>query len=219
MARYTSLDYAKYDRIRKAAIRLFYEQGMENVTIAQIAAEAGIAKGTIYLYFPNKEKLIADVRWYCHERSARAGDAGLEELSSACDKLKRRVENMLDWGEAHPDERYVQQLQYAAHSFTYGGRTPLILHYEAQKRIIEEGVQNGEFKDLPVELLGELFNSSASGVFFFMQEYPQYYRDKRILNIALESMVAGLRRNYSCEAATGKMLNEKQEDDNEKTDL
>lgn len=200
MARYTSLDFTKYGKIRNAAIKLFYEQGMENTTIAQIAAEVGIAKGTIYLYYPNREKLVEDVRWYCHEQSALAGDAGLDQLPTACDKLKKRVENMLQWGFEHPAEHMILREQYAPHSFTYRGNTPLVLHYIAQKRLIEEGIAAGEFKDLPLDLLGELFNSSASGVFFFMQEYPHYFEDRRILDIALESMVAGLRSEPKQEA-------------------
>jgi TetR/AcrR family transcriptional regulator, fatty acid metabolism regulator protein len=48
----------KYHRILEAAIRVFAEQGFYESTIAQIAREAGVADGTIYLYFKNKDDIL-----------------------------------------------------------------------------------------------------------------------------------------------------------------
>ncbi len=47
----------KRDRILDAAYQLFLEQGIENVTISEIAERANVAKGTFYLYFKDKETL------------------------------------------------------------------------------------------------------------------------------------------------------------------
>lgn len=47
----------KYDRIVDAAYQLFLEQGFEQVSIQEIATRAGVAKGTFYLYFHDKEQL------------------------------------------------------------------------------------------------------------------------------------------------------------------
>lgn len=45
-----------------AALALFLDQGVEATTVAQIAARAGIASGTVYLYVGSKEALVAAVR-------------------------------------------------------------------------------------------------------------------------------------------------------------
>jgi AcrR family transcriptional regulator len=45
-----------------AAARLFQRDGYEAVTVAAIAAEAGVAKGTFYLYFDSKEALVESLR-------------------------------------------------------------------------------------------------------------------------------------------------------------
>ena len=193
MARYSGLDPQKYARIRDAAIALFYERGEDKVTIEQIARHAGIAKGTVYLYFPSKEELVKEVFWYCHKREADAGDAGLDQLPTACDKLKQRVYNILRWALVHPEEHAIQSRYYQAHPFTNNGETPLVLHYGAQKRLIEEGIQNGEFKPLPLPLLGELINSSAAGVITYTMRYPQILEDRELMEIMLETLVAGLR--------------------------
>lgn len=44
--------------IREAAMRVIARSGLSDVTMQQIADEAGVAKGTLYLYFQNREELI-----------------------------------------------------------------------------------------------------------------------------------------------------------------
>lgn len=48
----------KREAITAAGLKLFLEQGYERASIEQIAAEAGIARGTFYLYFPTKLELF-----------------------------------------------------------------------------------------------------------------------------------------------------------------
>ena len=45
-----------------AAANLFQEQGVADVTVADIAKSAGAAKGTFYLYFPTKDALVGALR-------------------------------------------------------------------------------------------------------------------------------------------------------------
>ena len=48
----------KKELIRRAAIKVLSKQGFYNTKISQIAEEAGIAVGTIYNYFANKEAIL-----------------------------------------------------------------------------------------------------------------------------------------------------------------
>lgn len=48
----------KYRGILEAAIQVFAQQGFYQSTIAQIAKVAGVADGTIYLYFKNKDDIL-----------------------------------------------------------------------------------------------------------------------------------------------------------------
>ena len=45
----------------KIAYDLFLSRGYENTSVDEIIAEAQIAKGTYYYYFPSKEKMLEDV--------------------------------------------------------------------------------------------------------------------------------------------------------------
>jgi len=48
----------KYYSMLKAAGAVFARQGFYKATISQIAARAGVADGTIYLYFKNKDDIL-----------------------------------------------------------------------------------------------------------------------------------------------------------------
>jgi TetR/AcrR family fatty acid metabolism transcriptional regulator len=48
----------KHQKILKAAIKVFAEKGFYNSRVAEIAKEANVADGTIYLYFKNKDDIL-----------------------------------------------------------------------------------------------------------------------------------------------------------------
>lgn len=48
----------KYHKILNSAGAVFAEHGFYKATISQIAAEAGVADGTLYLYFKNKDDIL-----------------------------------------------------------------------------------------------------------------------------------------------------------------
>ncbi len=49
------------EQIIKAALEVFGECGLANARLQDIAERAGVSKGTIYLYFPNKEELFREM--------------------------------------------------------------------------------------------------------------------------------------------------------------
>ncbi len=51
----------KHDKIIKAAIRVFAKKGFFNSRISEIAKEANVADGTIYLYFNNKYDILITI--------------------------------------------------------------------------------------------------------------------------------------------------------------
>ncbi|MBW2201114.1 MAG: helix-turn-helix transcriptional regulator, partial [Deltaproteobacteria bacterium] len=54
----------KYHRILEAAIKVFADQGFFQSTISMVACEAGVADGTIYLYFKNKDDILVQIFSY-----------------------------------------------------------------------------------------------------------------------------------------------------------
>jgi TetR/AcrR family transcriptional regulator len=50
--------HARAEELRDAALALFVEKGFDAALAEEIAARAGISKGTLYLYYPSKESLL-----------------------------------------------------------------------------------------------------------------------------------------------------------------
>lgn len=84
----------KKDQIIGAAIREFSKKGFAKTTISDIAAAAGIGKGTVYEYFDNKEEIINhSFRFF-----VRALELDFEEILisdiPAIEKLKRILNSL-----------------------------------------------------------------------------------------------------------------------------
>ncbi len=68
------------NRILKAALKQFGSKGFDRATVDSIARVAGIAKGTIYLYFKNKEAIYAGA---CVQQFDRLMEGMTAEISAA----------------------------------------------------------------------------------------------------------------------------------------
>ena len=60
-ARWRRRKEARPGEIARAALECFAERGFAAASLDDIAARAGVTKGTLYLYFPNKEALFKEV--------------------------------------------------------------------------------------------------------------------------------------------------------------
>lgn len=68
--------------ILECAARLFGHRGHENTTIAEIAREARIGVGTVYLVFESKEAIVEELSSSAHAQVLRAMRTVAEERSS-----------------------------------------------------------------------------------------------------------------------------------------
>jgi AcrR family transcriptional regulator len=59
--RWRRLPEERPQQIIDAALKIFGERGLACARLEDIAKRAGLSKGTIYLYFPNKEELFREV--------------------------------------------------------------------------------------------------------------------------------------------------------------
>ena len=80
---------SKREAILRAAIDVFADRGYFNAQVADVARAAGVAAGTVYLYFKSKDDLLVSI----FERSMRDGlDAGkfaVADLHDPSERLRR----------------------------------------------------------------------------------------------------------------------------------
>jgi TetR/AcrR family fatty acid metabolism transcriptional regulator len=86
----------KKELIYKAAVKIFSQNGYDSTKIQMIAKEAGIAVGTVYLYFKSKEEILEFI--ICREHQKRID---FIERHSADDKYA--IEKIRDYLQYHLD--------------------------------------------------------------------------------------------------------------------
>ncbi len=95
---------ARYRQLLDAALKVFARDGIDAASVADIAEAAGVAKGSVYLYFDSKEALAGDlVRHLFHyeDDGPRLSDdpQPLARILSFCDRQEQRA---ISFGEAAP---------------------------------------------------------------------------------------------------------------------
>jgi len=89
--------------IQEAALRVISRLGLEGASMQAVAAEAGIAKGTIYLYFESREDMIArTATWAVSQLTKRLEPLLAESNRTAfAETLRQIVETKLEFFHAH----------------------------------------------------------------------------------------------------------------------
>ena len=78
----------KYEIILRAAIKVFARGGFFNSKVADVAREAGVADGTVYLYFKNKDDILVSIFNHVMDEALALGRARLSEIDHPLEKLK-----------------------------------------------------------------------------------------------------------------------------------
>lgn len=86
---------ARPDELIDAALELFVEKGFSATRIEEIAHQAGVSKGTLYLYFPSKEELLKAVIRERVSSEISAGAAQVEQFKGSMSELLLQV--MSQW--------------------------------------------------------------------------------------------------------------------------
>ncbi len=83
---------SRRERIIKAAREIFTEDSFQSMSIKSIAKKAGIATGTFYLYFTNKEALVETVVQEMYKELMGLIKAERSKYESVFDKLQASME-------------------------------------------------------------------------------------------------------------------------------
>jgi len=148
-------DPDKPQQIIDAAIRVFARNGYYNSRVSDIAREAGIASGTIYLYFKTKEEILVTLfrekmaGFVAQQRREMAGEPDPEL------KIRRLVGVHFSVLEQNPELAEVVQVELRQGNKFFRGASAheVSAYFEMIATVLEEGVAAGRFRpDLPVKI-------------------------------------------------------------------
>ena len=135
----------------EGAERAFAEKGVEDTKMEEIAAEAGVALGTLYNVFAGKAELVAAIHeTRLREALARAGELA-RSTSNPVETLLTGVRGYVAFFAGHPD--YLRMHLRDGHAWGLGGRAPAAPVHEqawreshaAQAAVFERGIEQGVF--------------------------------------------------------------------------
>lgn len=137
----------KYNRIIEAAIRIFARNGFFSSTISQIAKEAGVADGTIYLYFKNKDDILLQFFSYKAREIFDGFWLAVEDGKNSIEKLRNLVKSHLAAFQSDIDMAIVFQSETKSNHEMKDQLNEMSRQYlSALGEILEQGQDEGVFR-------------------------------------------------------------------------
>lgn len=148
-------------------MRVFARKGFHSTRVSEVAKAAGVADGTIYLYFKSKDELLVSLFEDRVERLLAFLEADLPRSGSASDKLRRIIELQLGLLEGERDLAEVLTVilrqstklmkKYAAPKFN--------AYLDSIARVVADGQASGELRgDVSPHLVARAMFGALDGL-------------------------------------------------------
>lgn len=181
----------KRDLILEAALKLFIEQGIPNTSTAAISKEAGVATGTLFLYFKTKNDLIDQL--YLNSKTKLA--AYIARKLPVGGKIKDTLQQL-----------WIQAIEWAMENYTafrfihlYRSSTLISEMSKAEAAtasrfvidLLQEGIRKGELVPADMDLVLTIIdNQLAATVNYLYLKQPK--NRKKIVLLAFDLMWGGI---------------------------
>lgn len=189
---------AKKQEILEAAIQVFAQKGIAGAKIHHIAKAAGVSQGTIYLYYKSKEEIFQNIL-QLHTQSA---EPMLLRFLSPDDGPREKIRKLM-LGSLHgvPLEHGALLLEMLATMIREPQRYDSISNFsgmhEVFQKVLEEGLQSGEFKEIDTQALASALTGLLHGVQILELINKEEFPAKEIMENALEVLFRGLEESSS----------------------
>ncbi len=170
----------KRNRILRSAIRIFSEKGFFNSKVSEIARASGVADGTIYLYFKNKDDLLISL---FEEKMAEVVADVRQRIASgknACEKLQIFIDNHMELLEREAGLIEVLQVELRQSKKFLKDYTPVKFfeYLEVISDILEQGKAEGTIRpDLNVSVARRAIFGALDELCltYVLSRNPKYY--------------------------------------------
>jgi AcrR family transcriptional regulator len=152
------------EKILDTALRLFTQYGVDATPTSRISKEAGVSTGTLFHYFPDKDRLVGEL--YLSIKKELAGAVRCND-DPALPTKKRIVQGMrgfIVWGMANPLKiRFLDQC-YNSPGIGEDVQKQVYDEFSWMAGLIESAVREGIVPDLPAEFHAIMVYQITSGI-------------------------------------------------------
>ena len=150
--RWRRLPEERPQQILDAALSVFAEHGIDAAKLEEIAARAGVSKGTIYLYFSSKEELFREVvRQKVGPLIANADKKNAAE-GSAEDQLRAYIAHQWECLGLEDSEGWIRLVMLELHKYpdlaAFHWAEVVVPSNAILAGIVRRGVASGEFRSI-----------------------------------------------------------------------
>ena len=146
---------AKESSILDAAETIFAQVGFDGAKVSEIARAASVAEGTVYLYYKNKQDLLAGVVGRFWTQLTLGAEAAIEPDAATREQLEQLGRYHLN---SILDQFEVVSLTYRARPQQEQGLDQVREYVRVFDRIMQRGVDRGELpKNSPIGQLRDVF--------------------------------------------------------------
>lgn len=183
--------------ILEAARRVIAELGYAGASTERIAQEAGISKGTIYLYFKNKEALLSAVFQHGFEVLMARTRAATQRARGSAPKLRALVQAFLEHTEEH--QAFYQALQGHPDLGPEGNsevseqiRKMTEEYVVFVAGLLERGVRAGELRAIDAQLCARFLMQLLRGIVLGRVREPSAHDPEREIQGVLDFFFHGV---------------------------
>lgn len=183
-------------RIFNTAIKLFSEKGYDNTNIEEITAIAGVAKGSLYYHFSKKEDIFDLLLEEGEKLLTNNIEIKTKNCTTALEKIKAIIMVQIKITVRYEDFINIVLSQiWGQESKNIKCQKAVYKYINKIKKIIKEGIENGEFYDGDIEALASgVFGVTCSSLIYRLKtERKVDIQD--VYNGFIETVVRGISKN------------------------
>jgi len=131
-----------------AAVKTFARTGYHRTRVADIAREAGVADGTVYLYFQSKEDILISLFQSLMNLFVNELYSELARCINANEKLEKIITYHLTTLGSKPEQAKVTQIELRQidQKINEGISKPLLSYFKLIEEVIDEGKEQGLYR-------------------------------------------------------------------------
>ncbi len=185
----------KYIQIIDAAVEVIAENGYHQSQVSKIAKQAGVADGTIYLYFKNKEDILISLFKEKMGQFIERMEEDIKEKATAKEKLALVISKHFSLLAGDHNLAIVTQLELRQSNLELRQKINEILkgYLNILDGILTEGIQSGELKEgLDVRLARQMIFGTIDETVTTWVMNDQKYDLAALSDSVLELLVSGI---------------------------
>ena len=185
----------KYRQIIDAAVIVIAEYGYHQAQVSKIAKQAGVADGTIYLYFKNKEDILISLFEEKMGEFVEKIEDEIAGVKSASEKLSLLINKHFDILSSDPHLAIVTQLELRQSNKELRLKINDVLkgYLALVDSVLREGMENGEFNsDLNYKLARQMIFGTLDEIVTTWVMNEQKYQLQSLSDDIHNLIIAGL---------------------------